>query len=164
MKCLRCSSLEDKVIDSRASKDGNAIRRRRECLDCSYRFTTYEQIERTELTVVKRDNRREALSREKLLRSLLKACEKRPVALDDLDEAAEQILNELHASGEREIGSQHVGSLVMNELARIDPVAYVRYASVYRQFQDVGEFLEEIASLQNKAPRSRRQPELFPKG
>lgn len=164
MKCLRCGSLDDKVIDSRASKDGNAIRRRRECLECGYRFTTYEQIERSDLTVVKRDGRREPFSRDKLQRSLFKACEKRPVPVDALEEAAEQILNELHASGDREIVSQHIGSLVMNELAHIDPVAYVRYASVYRQFRDVGEFLDEIATLQSRPPQSRRQPELFPKG
>lgn len=161
MRCLRCSALDDKVIDSRTTQDGNAIRRRRECLQCGYRFTTYEQIERSELTVIKRGGRREQFSREKLKRGLLKACEKRPVTLDQIEDALEQVINELHATGDKEVVSSTIGSLVMNELGQIDQVAYIRYASVYRQFQDVDEFIQEIQTMQQRGFRSRKQPDLF---
>jgi transcriptional repressor NrdR len=162
MRCTKCGGTEDKVIDSRESKDGATIRRRRECLGCGHRFTTYEQLERTDLRVVKRNNVREPFRREKLLGGLMKACEKRPVSLDDLEVAAEEIITELQQDNVREIPSRVIGQKVMEKLRRIDPVAYVRFASVYRQFEDVGEFINEIRALENHVPtRNALQPELF---
>ncbi len=161
MRCIQCGSLNDKVLDSRSSKDGTAIRRRRECISCSYRYTTYEQIERTELRVVKRNGTREALNREKLMSGLVKACEKRPVSMDRLDRAVEEILSELHKDHVSEVPSAIIGTKVMDKLHQIDPVAYVRYASVYRQFEDVNEFIQEIQSLSRRAARDHLQRRLF---
>lgn len=161
MRCIQCGSLKDKVLDSRMSKDGTTIRRRRECLMCSYRYTSYEQIERTELRVVKRDGTRESLNREKLLRGLVKACEKRPVAMDRLDRAVEEILTELHKDHLAEVPSATIGAKVMDKLHSIDPVAYVRYVSVYRQFDNVGEFIHEIQALERRAARDPLQRRLF---
>ena len=162
MRCLKCGSLDDKVIDSRASKDGCSIRRRRECIGCGYRFTTYEQLERNDLRVVKRTGAREAFDRDKLLNGLIKACEKRPVSIELLEQATEEIIAELQASNLREIPTRAIGPLVMDKLQGIDPVAYVRYASVYREFKDVGEFIEEIASLERRPEQSDKlQPDLF---
>ncbi len=162
MVCGKCGRTEDKVIDSRESKDGSTIRRRRECLRCGYRFTTYEQLERTDLRVVKRNNVREPFSREKLLGGLIKACEKRPVAMDDLEYAAEEIIVELQQDNVREIPSKVIGQKVMEKLRGIDPVAYVRFASVYRQFEEVGEFIEEIRAFEkHRATQHALQPELF---
>jgi len=143
------------------SKDGTTIRRRRECLDCAYRYTTYEQIERTELRVVKKDGTREAINREKLFRGLVKACEKRPVSMDRLDRAVEEILSDLHKDHISEVPSNIIGTEVMDKLHQIDPVAYVRYVSVYRQFDNVGEFISEIQSLENRAARDHMQRRLF---
>ncbi len=161
MRCVKCHSLEDKVIDSRLSKDGFSIRRRRECLDCSHRFTTYEQVERRDVLVIKRDGTREPFKREKLLSGLIKACEKRPVSLETLEAAVENIVNELTSDNMKEIPSRMIGPKVMSRLQGIDPVAFVRYASVYRQFQDVGEFNEVIQSLENVPVDSLLQPDLF---
>jgi transcriptional repressor NrdR len=161
MRCIQCGSQKDKVLDSRSSKDGAAIRRRRECLQCAYRYTTYEQIERTELRVLKRDGSREALNREKLLSGMVKACEKRPVSMDSLDRAVEEILSELHKDHLSEVPSSIIGGKVMDKLHQIDPVAYVRYASVYRQFEDVNEFIQEIQSLTRRAARDPFQRRLF---
>lgn len=161
MLCPKCSSLEDKVIDSRLSKDGISIRRRRECLECETRFTTYEQIERVEMLAVKRDGRREPFDRQKLLSSFIKACEKRPIALDTMEECVQTIISDLEAGQEREITTKHIGAKVMERLHAIDPVAYVRFASVYRRFEDIGEFIEEIQSLERRAPLSDDQKELF---
>ena len=161
MRCIQCGILEDKVIDSRMSKDGTTTRRRRECLSCGYRYTTYEQIERTELRVVKRDGTRETLNREKLLRGLVKACEKRPVSMDRLDRAVEEILAELHKDHLSECPSEMIGIKVMDKLHEIDPVAYVRYVSVYRQFEDVSEFIREIQTLEKRAKRDPMQRPLF---
>ena len=161
MRCIQCGSQKDKVLDSRSSKDGAAIRRRRECLQCAYRYTTYEQIERTELRVLKRDGSREALNREKLLSGMIKACEKRPVSMDSLDRAVEEILSELHKDHLSEVPSSIIGGKVMDKLHQIDPVAYVRYASVYRQFEDVNEFIQEIQSLTRRAARDPFQRRLF---
>jgi transcriptional repressor NrdR len=149
------------VIDSRLSKDGRAIRRRRECVDCRHRFTTYEEIERADLRVTKRDGRSEPLSKQKLLGGMIKACEKRPVSVEDLEKAADDIIMELEAEFRREIPSNVIGAKVMDKLHQFDKVAYVRYASVYRHFQDIGEFLEEIQSLERRQKRSVLQPELF---
>lgn len=161
MRCPKCGTLDDKVIDSRLSKDGVSIRRRRECLDCETRFTTYEVLERADLRVVKRDASREAFDRSKLLNSIAKACEKRPVPIDDIERATEDILQELESLPDREITSRHIGALAMNRLHALDHVAYVRYASVYRQFQEVGDFIEEIQSLERRPPPSPDQTELF---
>jgi transcriptional repressor NrdR len=161
MRCPKCGSLEDKVIDSRLSKDGAAIRRRRECLDCATRYTTYEQIERIELLTIKRDGRHEPLDRQKLLGSIAKACEKRPIGIEQMERAVEEIIQDLEASQEREIPSRIIGAKVMEKLHGLDPVAYVRYASVYRQFQEIGDFIDEIQSFEKRAGRSPAQPELF---
>ncbi len=161
MRCPKCGSLEDKVIDSRLSKDGNTIRRRRECLNCETRYTTYEQIERIELRIVKRDGRHEPFDRQKLIGSISKACEKRPIGIDDMERAVGDIILDLETNHEREIPTRVVGAKVMEKLHTMDPVAYVRYASVYRQFQEIGDFIEEIQSFEKRAARSGDQPELF---
>lgn len=161
MRCIQCGSLDDKVIDSRMSKDGTTTRRRRECLQCGYRYTTYEQIERTELQVVKRDGSRQPINREKLFRGLVKACEKRPVPMDRLDRAVEEILAELHKDHLSECPSEVIGIKVMEKLRDVDPVAYVRYVSVYRQFEDVGEFIREIQKLEYRSTQDPFQRPLF---
>lgn len=161
MRCPKCQKDEDKVVDSRIAREGAAIRRRRECLCCGYRFTTYEIIEHVDLVVIKRNGSREPLDREKLLRGLAKACEKRPVSREDLQNATDAIITGLEADAAREIPSKLLGIKVMDKLHSIDPVAYVRYASVYRQFQDVGEFIEEINSMERRVPRNGLHPELF---
>jgi transcriptional repressor NrdR len=149
------------VIDSRLSKDGVSIRRRRECLGCETRFTTYEVLEHNEMRVVKRDGRRETLDRQKLLSSIVKACEKRPIDLEQMERAVEDILQELETQQDREISSKKLGAQVMSRLHAIDPVAYVRYASVYREFQEVGDFIDEIESLEKRVARTPDQRELF---
>lgn len=161
MRCIQCGSHKDKVVDSRSSKDGTAIRRRRVCLKCTYRYTTYEQIERTELRVVKRNGAREILNREKLMSGLIKACEKRPVPMDRLDRAVEEILSELHKDHLIEVPSAIIGSKVTDKLHQIDPVAYVRYVSVYRQFENVNEFIHEIQALSQRTARDASQQRLF---
>lgn len=149
MRCVKCGSMEDKVVDSRMSKDGTAIRRRRVCLSCDARYTTYEQIERTELRVIKKDYMTEALNREKIMSGLIKACEKRPVSMQMLDQAVDEIITNLHREYQREVPSSQIGQMVMNALYDLDPVAYIRYVSVYRQFQNVDEFIKEIVKLRN---------------
>ncbi|MBV8969675.1 MAG: transcriptional repressor NrdR [Verrucomicrobia bacterium] len=161
MRCPKCSNLEGRVIDSRAAKSGSAIRRRRECLACAHRFTTYEEIERRDLRVLKRDGRPEPFDRQKLLNGMMKACEKRPVTFDALERAAEEIIQELEQTFDHEVPSREIGIRVMDRLHALDEVAYIRYASVYRQFQDIGEFINEIESLGRKLKRSAQQPELF---
>jgi transcriptional repressor NrdR len=161
MRCPKCGNLEDKVIDSRSAKAGAAIRRRRECLACQHRFTTYEEIERRDLRVIKRDGRHEPFERQKLLSGMMKACEKRPVGYDALERAAEEIIQELEQSYDHEVPTSAIGLRVMERLHSMDDVAYIRYASVYRQFQDIGEFLNEIESLGRKIKRNALQPDLF---
>lgn len=161
MRCPKCGSQDDKVIDSRAARDGACIRRRRECLNCECRFTTYEEIERAELRVLKRDGRWEPFDRHKLYNGIVKACEKRPVSMDLLDTTVDEIIHDLEANHDREVSSQLLGTKVMEKLRSMDEVAYVRYASVYRQFQDIGEFIEEIKLMANRPKRSSLQPELF---
>lgn len=161
MRCPKCGSLEDKVIDSRLSKDGASIRRRRECIDCETRYTTYEEIERIELRAIKRDGRHEPFDRRKLLGSLEKACGKRPVGIDVLERAVEEILQQLESEQNAEVPTQHIGALVMERLHGIDPIAYVRYASVYREFQEIGDFIEEIQSYEKRSHHGAAQPELF---
>ena len=161
MYCPKCGGVEDKVVDSRLSKDGKAIRRRRECMGCTHRFTTYEEIERNDLRVVKRDGRSEPVSKQKLLAGLIKACEKRPVSVEALEQVADEIILEIENEFHREVPSHVIGAKVMQRLHLVDEVAYVRYASVYRSFQDVGEFIDEIERLERQPRRSKLQPELF---
>lgn len=161
MHCSKCGSLEDKVIDSRLSKDGRSIRRRRECLQCGHRFTTYEELERTELRVIKRDGRSEPFLKEKLLSGMMKACEKRPITREMIDRAGDEIMEELEQEFSREIPSHVVGAKVMHKLHDLDQVAYVRFASVYRTFQDIDQFIDELQKLGHNFKRSELQPELF---
>ena len=148
MKCPYCGNLGDKVVDSRESKEGDVIRRRRQCLNCSKRFTSRERIEDIEYRVVKKDGNREAFQRQKLIAGLLTACEKRPVSVQQLEGIADRIEAELQERHEREMTTDEIGSRLMQELKQIDQVAYVRFASVYRQFRDVGQFTREVDELQ----------------
>ena len=161
MRCNKCGNINDKVVDSREAKDGQSIRRRRECIDCGHRFTTYEQLENSDIRIVKRDGIREPFSRDKLLNGLVKACEKRPVGIDILERATDKIIAEIQAEGAREVLTQVIGARVMSMLEAIDPVAYVRYASVYREFQDVGEFIDEIESLGRRPAPGSKEREFF---
>jgi len=161
MRCPKCGNLEDRVIDSRSAKEGASIRRRRECTACLYRFTTYEEIERVQLRVVKRDGRSEPFERKKLAAGLSKACEKRPISFDALEKAVDEIESELESAYGREVASHLIGGKVMEKLHALDEVAYVRYASVYRHFQDIGEFIDEIQSLERRGKPSVLQTELF---
>ena len=147
MRCPFCSFSESKVIDSRPAEEGTTIRRRRECLSCGKRFTTYEIVERLPLLVIKRDGSRQAFDRMKLIGGMIKSCEKRPVHVSDLEKIADEIEQELQGSLDREVSSEHIGELVMNRLKDLDQVAYVRFASVYRQFKDISTFLEELNKL-----------------
>ena len=150
MKCPYCGYDESKVIDSRPTDEGERIRRRRECLKCGKRFTTYEVIETVPVVVIKRDKSRETFDRNKLLCGLLRACEKRPVSLDTLERAVDEIQNTLQNSLDREIPSTVIGKLAMDKLKNIDEVAYVRFASVYRQFKDINTFMEELSRMIEK--------------
>jgi transcriptional repressor NrdR len=150
MKCPFCGDQESKVIDSRRSEDGNSIRRRRECLACLRRFTTYEIVESLPIIVVKRDGSRQGFDRHKILNSMVRACDKRLVSLDTMEKAVADIEQRLLNSMEREVPSQRVGELVMDSLKEIDQVAYVRFASVYRQFQDIDSFVAELNKLLGK--------------
>lgn len=150
MKCPFCGEPDSKVLDSRAIEEGATIRRRRECPACGQRFTTYERVEREPLVVVKKDGRRESFDRRKILNGLLKACEKRPIALQQLEELVDAVERELALRSEREIPSSTIGELVMERLRQLDEVAYVRFASVYRQFGDLNRFLEELKELLGK--------------
>ncbi|HSH37000.1 transcriptional regulator NrdR [Schnuerera sp.] len=147
MNCPFCNYYESKVVDSRPTDEGQAIRRRRECLKCSKRFTTYEKIEKIPLIVVKKDGNRQSYDRNKILNGILKACEKRPVPLNLIEETVDEIEKELYNSMEKEITSQHIGEMIMNRLKKIDEVSYVRFASVYRQFKDINTFMEELNKL-----------------
>ena len=147
MKCPYCSYEESKVIDSRPTDEGERIRRRRECLKCGKRFTTYEVIENVPLIVVKKDRSREAFDRGKLLRGLLRACEKRPVTLEQVEHMVDEIESQLQNSLEREVASTKIGEYAMEKLKAVDEVAYVRFASVYRQFRDINTFMDELNKL-----------------
>ena len=147
MKCPFCGNLESKVVDSRPSDEGASIRRRRECLECHKRFTTYETMESLPLVVIKKDGSRQTFDKDKLLGSMLKACEKRSVPMSKLEEIAGEIEQALQNDMEREVNSSVIGELVMEKLKDVDEVAYVRFASVYRQFKDIGTFMEELNKL-----------------
>ncbi len=163
MRCPKCGSIEDKVIDSREAKDGASIRRRRECNACGQRFTTYEEVEHEEVLVVKRNESRQPWNRPKLIESMKKACGKRPIGIETLEQAADSILTEVVTAGYREVPAQLIGGKVMQHLEAIDHIAYVRYASIYREFEELGEFIDEIKSLGTRVPRDIKQPDLFKK-
>lgn len=147
MRCPFCGNSEDKVIDSRSSEEGRSIRRRRECLNCHRRFTTYENIEESTLMVIKKDARREPFDRKKILAGLTKACEKRPISTEQLQDLADKIEYMLQSKFEKEVDSKQIGELVMELLYKLDEVAYVRFASVYRQFKDINQFMKELKGL-----------------
>jgi transcriptional repressor NrdR len=158
MRCPKCGHLEDRVIDSRSTKEGRAIRRRRECIGCGNRFTTYEYVENASVVVVKRDGKRETFSREKIIAGISRACEKRPISLTQIEEMVDRIEAEIQRQAPGEVPSKLIGERVMEELQRLDEVAYVRFASVYRHFKDVNQFLDEIQGLgegESRPPRSR---------
>ena len=155
MRCPKCTSIEDKVIDSRISREGNTIRRRRECLECGHRFTTTEGLVRDGLIVTKRDGRREDFSREKLNHAVRAACHKRPIDAEQMTMLVEDVIDALEAQYESEIPSQAIGDGVMQRLRKIDQVAYVRFASVYKEFRDVNEFVDEISALVKSKPKNR---------
>jgi transcriptional repressor NrdR len=148
MRCPKCGDQDDKVIDSRASREGATIRRRRECATCGHRFTTYEEVEHEGLMVLKRDGRREEFSREKLLAGLKKACQKRPVSLTAMDELVDHIVAVVTEKFDSEVPGEFIGKLVMEGLRELDDVAYVRFASVYRQFQEATDFISEVKKLE----------------
>ena len=150
MKCPFCAEIDNKVIDSRLSKDGNVIRRRRECIICSRRFTTYEHIEEIPVMIVKKDGRREVFSREKVRSGLQKACQKRDISINVIDEFLDELERDLREAGEKEISSNKIGEKIMVKLHEIDDVAYVRFASVYREFKDVNDFVSELKNLLSK--------------
>ena len=150
MKCPVCGYTESKVIDSRPSEEGSSIRRRRECLSCQNRFTTYEKIETLPLLVIKKDKTRELFDKNKLLSGIIKACHKRPVTMEQMEDVATEIEAELQNSLTREISSQMIGVLVMDKLKSLDPVAYVRFASVYREFKDFDTFMRELEQLRGQ--------------
>ena len=149
MRCPHCKNLESKVVDSRPTEDGKAIRRRRECADCEKRFTTYEKVEETPLLVIKKDGNRQAFDRDKVLSGIIKSCEKRPVPLKSMEEIVDSIEKEFKNCMETEVGSHIIGERVMEKLRKLDEIAYIRFASVYRQFTDVNSFIQELEKLLN---------------
>jgi transcriptional repressor NrdR len=163
VRCPFCAHLEDKVVDSRTGRGGEAIRRRRECLECRRRFTTYEQVEEILPIIEKKDGRREPFDRTKILVGIQKACQKRPVSLQRIEEVVQEIENELLGLGEKEVPSSWVGQKIMDGLRDLDDVAYVRFASVYRQFKDISEFMNELNGLLGKKDSRDEKAGLPPK-
>jgi len=158
MRCIHCGYKEDKVVDSRATQEGIAIRRRRECLKCGKRFTTYEYIEEVSLMVIKKDGRREPFDRKKILTGIMKACEKRPISVEKMEEIVGQVERAIQKKSDREVSCSKIGELVMEKLKALDDVAYVRFASVYRQFKDIGQFMGELKDiLKNEKPKERKE-------
>lgn len=150
MKCMYCGCVDSKVIDSRTSDDGTTIRRRRECLSCGKRFTTYETIENTPVLVVKSSGNRQAFDSSKIKAGIIKSCEKRPVSMQKIDKLVDDITKQIYNSLDQEISSKEIGEMVMDGLKKIDEVAYVRFASVYRSFKDISTFMEELESMMKK--------------
>jgi len=150
MKCPFCGYKEDKVVDSRATAEESAVRRRRECLKCAKRFTTYEYIEDVSLMVIKKDGRREPFDRKKILSGIMRACEKRPIGMEKMEDVVTQIERAIQKKSDREVAANRIGELIMEKLKALDEVAYVRFASVYRQFKDVGQFMEELKDILGK--------------
>lgn len=157
MRCPYCGEDEDRVVDSRSMNDGLAIRRRRECLECQKRFTTYERAEEIDLCIIKRDQRREQYDRKKVTDGIRKACQKRPVSEEKIQEIVDRIERELHSSESKETPSTRIGELIMEELRKTDQVAYVRFASVYRQFKDANQFMKELQGILEVEGKSGRQ-------
>lgn len=157
MRCPFCGSETDRVIDSRSSKDGEAVRRRRQCLRCSERFTTYEYIENVSLTIIKNDKRREPFDRQKLLQGITSACKKRPISIKKIESIVEKIERRLDMLGKMEVPSTTIGKMVMTELHELDEVAYVRFASVYRKFKDVSDFIDEVKEFESKTEPAARE-------
>jgi len=155
MRCPYCGCKEDKVVDSRATQEEAAIRRRRECLECGKRFTTYEYVEEVSLMVVKKDGRREPFDRKKILNGIIKACEKRPISMEKMEDIVTQIERSIQKKYEREVPAEKIGEMLIEKLKTLDEVAYVRFASVYRQFKDVGQFMEELEDMLKKEKRKR---------
>jgi len=153
MKCPFCGYKEDKVVDSRETSEQSAVRRRRECLKCGKRFTTYEYVEEVSMMVIKKDGRREPFDRKKILSGVIRACEKRPISLEKMEEIVTQVERAIQKKSDREVLASRIGELVMERLKSLDDVAYVRFASVYRQFKDVGQFMEELKDIWNKEKR-----------
>jgi len=158
MKCPYCGYKEDKVVDSRATAEESAVRRRRECLKCGKRFTTYEYVEEVSLMVIKKDGRREPFDRKKILSGIIRACEKRPVSMEKMEEIESQVERAIQKKSDREVSSTRIGELVMERLKSLDDVAYVRFASVYRQFKDVGQFMEELKDILGKEEKQVQRP------
>lgn len=156
MRCPQCGCLDDKVVDSRATKEGAGVRRRRECLQCGHRFTTLEEIIQAELKVIKRDNSREDFDREKLRHGIENACWKRPVEVEEIERAVDEVYYSIQGDYEKEVSTIDIGNRVMEVLKRVDEVAYVRFASVYRQFKDIDEFIDEIKMLGTSDSRSKK--------
>ena len=156
MRCPHCGYKEDKVVDSRATQEESAIRRRRECLKCGKRFTTYEYIEEVSLMVIKKDSRREPFDRKKVISGIMKACEKRPISMEKMEEIATSVERAIQKKSDREVSSPRIGELVMEKLKALDDVAYVRFASVYRQFKDVGQFMEELKGILGREKKQRK--------
>ncbi|MCM8756725.1 MAG: transcriptional regulator NrdR [Candidatus Omnitrophica bacterium] len=156
MKCPYCNYNQDKVIDSRETMDGTSVRRRRECINCGKRYTTYEYIEKIPLMVIKKDGRREPFNRSKILSGLLKACEKRPISIDKLESLVSEVEMALQKKFDREVESRYIGELVIDKLSKLDDVAYVRFASVYRQFKDVSQFVKESREILSKRFQSHQ--------
>lgn len=150
MKCPFCGETNNKVIDSRLSKDGNVIRRRRECIDCSRRFTTYEHIEEIPVMIIKKDGRREVFNKDKVRIGMQRACEKRKISMNVIEQFIENLERDLRETGEKEIPASQIGQMIMDKLHELDDVAYVRFASVYREFKDVNDFVSELKSLLSK--------------
>lgn len=156
MRCPFCSHEEDKVVDSRSSRDGKAIRRRRECLKCGERFTTYEYVENVSLTIIKNDQRREPYDRQKLMQGLVAACKKRPISVKKIESIVDKIEEQLEQLGKMEVPSTEIGKMVMVQLYDLDEVAYIRFASVYRKFKDVSEFVLEVKEIASKSDSPTR--------
>ncbi|MDD5692108.1 MAG: transcriptional regulator NrdR [Candidatus Omnitrophica bacterium] len=157
MRCPFCGHKEDKVVDSRATAEESAVRRRRECLKCGKRFTTYEYVEEVSLLVIKKDGRREPFDRKKILAGIIRACEKRPVSVEKMEEIVTQVERLIQKKSDREVPSTKIGELVMEKLKSIDDVAYVRFASVYRQFKDVGQFMVELKDILGKDKKRKTE-------
>jgi len=155
MRCPFCGYKEDKVVDSRGTQEESAVRRRRECLKCAKRFTTYEYIEEVSLLVIKKDGRREPFDRKKVLAGVVRACEKRPIGMEKMEEIVTQVERGIQKKSDREVPSTRIGELVMEKLKQLDDVAYVRFASVYRQFKDVGQFMNELKDIVGKDKRKK---------
>ncbi len=158
MKCPYCTGQRNKVIDSRLNREGESVRRRRECLDCARRFTTYEKVEEFSLMVVKKDGSREPFNKKKISSGMIKACEKRPISVNIIEEFTGEVERDLHERGEREVESQEIGERVIKKLYEIDEVAYVRFASVYRSFKDVNQFMDELRELLRDKARGSEDP------